>query len=138
MSNKKDFTQIDTGRRTENISQTIERGTSTRKRQTTPTDEERAHRMETLTTQGRKGCFAKRINLALTPSNHEFIAVVSKARGMTMTKYVNGIIAEYCSRHQDLKEKALQKIDDIQRLDIIVNPDAEEPQEELPDELSDK
>ena len=122
---KKDFTTINTGR-TENISQTIERGTSTRKRQTTPTEEEKKQRLDTMTTQGRRGCHAPRINLALTPSNHEFIAVVSKARGMTMTKYLNGIIAEYCKKHPELKAAALAKIDEINRLDIIEEPGSEE------------
>ena len=43
-------------------------------------------------TQGRKGYKMQRINMAFTPDNIQFIRDMSKAKGMTMTQYVNGVL----------------------------------------------
>ena len=49
---------------------------------------------------------AIRINMAFTPSNHEFIKVMSKATGRTMTELTNQVIEAYRNEHPEFMEKA--------------------------------
>lgn len=50
------------------------------------------------TTQGRKGQKLKRINMAFSDLNHDFIKKESRRQGMTATAFVNMIIDEYRER----------------------------------------
>ena len=52
-------------------------------------------RREYGTTQGRKGQHAKRINMAFSDINHEYITKESRRRGMSATAFVNMLIDEY-------------------------------------------
>lgn len=54
--------------------------------------QEKLKRANLMKTQGRKGCRAKRINLAFSPNNYEYIAVMSRVNGVTMTRFINDII----------------------------------------------
>lgn len=106
---KKDFDRI----ATDNVYNTIEQATSRKGQQGTASKEEQTERAEALRTQGRKGCRSIRINMAFTPSNHEFIKVVSKASGKTMTEFTNAIIAAYQKEHPELMEKASAYLDEV-------------------------
>lgn len=44
-------------------------------------------------TQGRKGNKMKRINMAFSDENHEWITKESRRRGISATQYVNDLIA---------------------------------------------
>ena len=68
--------------------------------------EEQAERAAAMQTQGRKGCKAKRINMAFTPGNYEFIKVMAKASGRTMTEFTNLVIAAYQREHPEIMEQA--------------------------------
>ena len=46
-------------------------------------------------TQGKKGQRLKRINMAFSDINHEYITKESRRQGMTATAFVNMIIDEY-------------------------------------------
>lgn len=46
-------------------------------------------------TQGRKGEKLKRINLAFTDENYEYVRLESRRRGKNITEFVNGILEEY-------------------------------------------
>lgn len=46
-------------------------------------------------TQGKKGAKAKRLNLAYSDANYEYISKESRRRGLTMTQFLNDIIATY-------------------------------------------
>lgn len=46
-------------------------------------------------TQGKKGAKAKRLNLAYSDANYEYISKESRKRGLTMTQFLNDIIATY-------------------------------------------
>ncbi len=46
-------------------------------------------------TQGRKGQKLKRINMAFSDINHDYITKESRRRGMTATAFANQIIDEY-------------------------------------------
>ena len=66
-------------------------------KQKTAAPEEKAEREAEGRTQGRKGCKAPRINLALTSDNWEFI---SKWKGgQASTKFINKIIETYRKEH---------------------------------------
>ena len=52
-------------------------------------------RREYGTTQGKKGQRAKRINMAFSDVNHEYITKESRRRGISATAFVNKIIDEY-------------------------------------------
>lgn len=50
------------------------------------------------TTQGKKGQHAKRINMAFSDDNHDFITRESRRQGMSATAFVNMIIDKYKSQ----------------------------------------
>ena len=77
-----------------------------RGQQGSASEEEAEARAEEGKTQGRKGCKAPRINMAFTPSNYEFIQIMAKASGNTMTKFCNLIIKAYQAEHPEYMEKA--------------------------------
>ncbi len=64
--------------------------------------------LEALKTQGKKGMKAGRINMAFTPSNMDFIRVMAAIQGMSMTQYVNAIIAQERERNGAAYEAAKQ------------------------------
>lgn len=45
-------------------------------------------------TQGKKGAKAKRINMAFSDENHEWIKKESRRQGISATQYVNDIVAQ--------------------------------------------
>ncbi len=49
------------------------------------------------TTQGKKGQHAKRINMAFSDANHEYITKESRRRGISATAFVNQILDSYRS-----------------------------------------
>ena len=102
MASKKDFAGMNTGR----VYGAIEQATSKKGQQGTASPQEVTERQEALQTQGRKGAKAIRINMAFTPSNHEFIKVMAKATGRTMTEFANDVITAYRSEHPEFMEQA--------------------------------
>lgn len=109
MAAKKDFASMQTDR----VYSAIETGTSKRGQQGTASPKEAAERKAQLKTQGRKGCKAIRINMAFTPENHEFIKVMAKASGRTMTEFANLVIEAYRQEHPELMDKAHSFLDEI-------------------------
>lgn len=85
---KKDFAGINTSR----AFSTVETAISSRKRPAKASPEEARTRAEEMRTQGKAGCKAWRISMAFTPSNHDYIKIMSKISGMTMTEFVNAVI----------------------------------------------
>lgn len=51
------------------------------------------------TTQGKKGQKLKRINMAFSDINHEYITKESRRQGISSTAFVNMIIDEHRSKH---------------------------------------
>lgn len=109
MASKKDFSGMNTGR----VYGAIEQATSRKGQQGTASAQEAAERAAQLKTQGRKGCKAIRINMAFTPENHEFIKVMAKISGKTMTEFANLAIERYRTEHPDIYEKAKAIIDEL-------------------------
>lgn len=102
MAGKKDFSEMNLGR----VFGTIEQATADHRGQSVITPEEKAKRESTLKTQGRKGAKLPRINLAFSPQNFDFVRVVARASGKSMTEFINLIIAQYRTEHPDLYDKA--------------------------------
>ena len=109
MAGKKDFAGMNTGR----VYGAIETATSRKGQQGEASPQEKAERASKLKTQGRKGCKATRINMAFSPENHEFIAVMSKASGKTMTEFTNLVIAAYRREHPEIMAQAQAFLDTI-------------------------
>lgn len=122
---KKDFSGISTGSRAaafiqdnaaeafisqpqtgSNVFASIEQATSRKGQQGTASPQEAAQRKEQMRTQGRKGVKAERINMAFSDSNYQFIRVMARATGKTMTEFTNAIISEYQREHPELMEQA--------------------------------
>ena len=109
MAAKKDFAGINTGR----VYNAIEQATSRKGQQGKASPQEAAERAANLQTQGRKGCKAIRINMAFTPDNHEFIKVMAKISGKTMTEFTNLVIERYRSEHPEIFDQAKAIIESL-------------------------
>ncbi len=109
MASKKDFAGMNTGR----VYGAIEQATSRKGQQGTASPQEAQERAAELRTQGRKGCKATRINMAFTPENHEFIKVMARLTGKTMTEFANLVVERYRNEHPELYEQAKAIIDQL-------------------------
>ena len=107
---KTDFSKLDTGTR---VKTSLEQATGKRGQQSTVTPAEAKERRENLKTQGRKGVQAARINMAFTDSNYQFIKVMAKASGKTMTEFTNLVIAAYQREHPEIMAQAQAFLDTI-------------------------
>ena len=110
MAAKKDFTSVNAAPVYSDI------GTATadpapveikrRSRSKAPTAEEIQLAREQKRTQGRKGVKATRINMAFTPEIHEYIKVMSQARGMSVTAFTEDVFRKSMENNADLYEQA--------------------------------
>ena len=112
MAKGKDFTNINTGRANK-VYSNIETATSKRGQQGKASPQEAHDRANKLKTQGRKGCKAIRINMAFTPDNHQFIKVMAKISGQTMTEFTNLVIERYREEHPGIYEQVQAILDQI-------------------------
>jgi len=124
---KKDYSQIDTGRvydaiaeataETQEPAQAAQEEQEPPKKQYKPrktyTPEEAAAILSTLKTSGRKGVKLPRINLAFTPQVHDYVSIMSRARGESMTEFVNLVLREHMDKHMDIYRKALEFISSL-------------------------
>ena len=98
----KDFSGINTGR----IYRDIEQATAPKGQQGTASQQEAAKRASQMRTQGRKGCRAVRINMAFSPENYEFIHIMARISGKSLTEFTNNVIAKYREEHPEIFEQA--------------------------------
>lgn len=99
---KKDFNSIKTDR----VYDAVEQATGKKRQQGRAGAQEAEERANKLKTQGRKGCKASRINMAFTTDNYEFIKVMARISGQTMTEFANQVIEKYREEHPDIYEQA--------------------------------
>lgn len=64
-----------------------------------------------LQTQGRKGEKLPRINMAFSPANHEFISIMARLGGLSLTQYVNRLIDAEREANADKLEQAKKLFD---------------------------
>lgn len=115
---EKDFSGIDAGRMYNAIHEaTAEPAQEAQevqeaKRQYKPrreyTEQEKQQYMQQGKTTGRKGLKMPRINLAFAPDIYEYIQIMSRVTGQSMTDYVNTILRQYMEDHQDIYKKAVE------------------------------
>lgn len=115
---EKDFSGIDAGRMYNAIHEaTAEPAQEAQevqetKRQYKPrreyTEQEKQQYMQQGKTTGRKGLKMPRINLAFAPDIYEYIQIMSRVTGQSMTDYVNTILRQYMEEHQDIYKKAVE------------------------------
>lgn len=60
------------------------------------------------TTQGRKGCRQVRINMAFTPEVHEYIKVMARVRGESVTAFTNYVFRQSMEQNAELYAQAQQ------------------------------
>jgi hypothetical protein len=109
MATKKDFSNINTGR----VFGAVEQATHDTGKNPKASPAEVKARKEAMQTQGRKGCKATRINLAIKPSNHEFVKILASATGKSMTEIINTLIEAYRMEHPEMMEQARGFLDTI-------------------------
>lgn len=74
-------------------------------------DAEKEKRKAEGKTRGAKGAKMDRINMTFYTDNFEYLRIMSKIKGQTMTAFCNDIIAEHREAHADLFEEARQIIE---------------------------
>lgn len=110
---KKDFSKVNTGRVYDAIAaataeQEPQEAQETRKERKTYTEEEAAEFLRTGRTSGRKGVKLPRINLAFLPDVYEYIQIMSRVRGESMTDFVNIALRQHMEEHHELYDKAIE------------------------------
>ncbi len=80
-----------------------ERGSKSRREYTA---EERHQYAEELKTSGRKGAKMPRINIALAPSNVEYVETMAQVTGMSKTAYINLCLKQHREEHGELYRQA--------------------------------
>ncbi len=98
---KKDFSGINTGR----VYSEIEQATSDKKNRSKASVQEQKERASAMKTQGRKGCKAKRINMAFSPENYDYLMSLSVYTGKTLTETCNMILRTFEKEHPEITEK---------------------------------
>ena len=86
-----------------------------RSRQEEPTEVEIAAAREQGKTQGRKGVKAVRINMAFAPDVHEYISIMSRARGQSITNFTNEVFRNSKQQNLELFEKAKEFMDSFNK-----------------------
>ena len=107
---KKDFTAVNTGR----VYNAIETATAEpapapiarRSRSEEPTAQEIKLAREQNKTQGRKGVKAIRINMAFTPEVHDYIRIMARVRGESVTEFTNYVFRQSMEQNADLYDQA--------------------------------
>lgn len=121
MAKTKDFSQLNTGRVYNAIAeataepeqeaqdtQEIDEVKTERKPRRTYTEQEAFEIMQAMKTSGRKGLKLPRINLAFVPTVYNYVQIMSRVRGETMTEFVNLALQQHMEEHRDLYEKAIE------------------------------
>lgn len=108
MASKKDFTAANTGRVYNAITEaTAEPQAQEVQHPRKVYSEQQAQEMRQAgTTQGRKGCKAIRINMAFSPEIHEYIKVMARVRGESVTDFTNYVFRQSMEENAELYEKA--------------------------------
>ena len=77
--------------------------------------------LDEMHTQGRKGLKLKRINMAFAPDTYDYITIMSRVRGESLTEFLNMIIRQHKEEHGEIYAQALKFID---KLDADMRRDA--------------
>lgn len=86
----------------------VQEAPAAQKTRKTYTQEEAKKYLEEMRTTGRKGLKLPRLNMAFVPDIYEYINVMSRVRGESMTQFVNAVLRQHMEEHQDIFDKALE------------------------------
>lgn len=118
MASKKDFTAVNAAPVYSNIekatAEPAPKPIKRRSRSQEPTAEEIQLAREQGRTQGRKGVKATRINMAFSPSVHDYIKTMARARGESVTAFTEYVFRQSMEANADLYEKAKEFVDNFQ------------------------
>ena len=112
MASKKDFRTANTApvynAITEATQEAVEQQQAQEARKPTKVyDAQEAHEMLLAgTTQGRKGCKSARINMAFEPDIHEYIRIMARVRGQTVTQFTNYVFRKSMEENKEIYEQA--------------------------------
>lgn len=87
-------------------------------RQSTASKKEQEERAAEGRTQGRKGCRVGRFNIGFITDNRDYIEVMSRVRGESMTDFINYVITEHRKEHGEAYEQAKEIIKDVEGVAI--------------------
>lgn len=85
----------------------ILQGGAKRSRKTYTEEEQMQMRLDG-TTQGRKGCATIKFCMSIHPEAHAYIHVMSKLKGISVTKFVNDIIFDSMEKNREDYEKVVE------------------------------
>ena len=118
---KKDFSKVNTGRVYDTIAaataepeqeaqeiQEAQQEQETHKTRRTYNEQEAQEFTHLLKTSGRKGLKLPRINLAFAPDTYEYVQIMARVTGVSMTEFVNLALRQHMEEHKDLYEKAIE------------------------------
>ena len=110
MASKKDFTQANTGRVynaiTEATADPAQQPQEVQHPRKVYSTQQAQEMRQAGTTQGRKGCKAIRINMAFTPEIHEYIQTMARVRGESVTDFTNYVFRQSMEDNAALYEQA--------------------------------
>ena len=114
---KKDFSKIKTGSVYDAIAEaTAEPAPQPiprRKTGTAPTQEEIDLARAQGKTQGRAGVKALRINMAFSPEVHDYIRIMARVRGQTLTQFTEAVFRKSMEENAGIYEQAKIFLDSI-------------------------
>lgn len=96
------------------IFENVEQQQGSRKHPTV-SEQEAAERKAAGKTRGAKGAKMDRINMAFTTENFEYIRIMSKIHGESMTAFNNRIIEEHRAEHPEQFEQAKAIIEQVKK-----------------------
>lgn len=84
----------------------VDSDSNTQKVQDARDTQEVQYVQETHPTQGKKGKKLPRINMAFSPENLEYLQLISRLEGISITQYVNNLVAKDRADKSDIVDKA--------------------------------
>lgn len=67
---------------------------------------------EARNTRSKKGQYLKRVNVGISEDNFEFLTVMSGAKNMPVSEFMNVVIDEYREKRMDAYKKLVQALAD--------------------------
>lgn len=101
---KKDFSNVNTGSVYDAISEATAQ--DPQKERKTYTEQEAQELREAGKTQGRKGVKATRINMAFSPTVHDYIRTMARVRGESVTEFTEAVFKQHMEANAETYEKA--------------------------------
>lgn len=80
------------------------------------TEEEKQAYLKQGKSSGRRGIKLPRINVAFTLDNYEYVQIMARATGQTMTAFINQVLDQHRAAHADTLERMQQFREELDNL----------------------